>query len=245
MLGRYASIARYFLSTIIFILALSSVGFTQKLWEKSMTSWSGTDCHKILIGSPWATSVTGTGDSRDDILLRWFSSATVHKAMLRCKQVGQKYDKMAAEERQRFDAENASALDCADCKNYYILLMLRQGYAGTGPGVGDLGTLGIGDLGGRYFVKYSFADLKGNIYLENDQGERRQLAKYIQPTDPFGYAVLYFDRFDQAGKPLVTATSKTFTLVNQFSRVESHYTFVPARTEFKVSSMLIAGDLDL
>ena len=52
------------------------------------------------------------------------------------------------------------------------------------------------------------ADLQRYIYLQNDKGEKRQLAHFVPPKVPGEEAVFFFPRFGDKGNLLFTTENK-------------------------------------
>jgi hypothetical protein len=80
--------------------------------------------------------------------------------------------------------------------------------------------------------------LKGNMWLVNDKGERRELVQFNPPKNVSDMAVLYFARLDDKGNPFLTPGSKKFDFVFDGTFLSSgnpYAPWLPRHFEFDVS----------
>src|SRR4029453_11494098 len=103
--------------------------------------------------------------------------------------------------KKEFDDSSKGFLECAICKNYYVVSMTT---------VPDSMSQSIEEA---IFLGTTINDLKGNVFLENDKGEQRELVQITPPKGPRDSAYLFFARKDDKGDLLVTPNNKQFKLV--------------------------------
>lgn len=241
------------------IAALSSTAAAQKYLEKPYSEWSKSEATKIVNESAWAkthqnVAVTAGSDGRQmvreqgrgggnpgsvsrtlgvaPVVIRLHSAPVIRQAMVRLQQMGVNYDKMGTEEKAAFDANRKGFLDCAICNEYYVVTLTKF-VDSSGETVDD----GI-------FQSMSLDDMKGNVRLENDKGERRELVQFTPPKVAGDSAVFFFKRADENGNMLITPDSKElrFVFENAFLTSGNRYGgLVPRAFEFKVSKLLIDG----
>lgn len=162
------------------------------------------------------------------------SSEVVRKATIRLRQLDAGYDKMSAEDKAKFDASQKIFMDCAICKDYYVVKLSKATFS-KGGGIDE----GI-------FQGMTLDELRGNIKLVNDAGEERELIQYNPAKSATDTAVFYFKRADANGKHLVTPETKSFRVVfsNDFLDAKNRFAYLlPRSFEFKVSKMIVGDKL--
>lgn len=162
------------------------------------------------------------------------SSEVIRKATVRLQQIAAGYDKMSAEDKAKFDASRKIFLDCAICKDYYVIKLSKATFS-KGGGVDE----GI-------FQGMTLDELRGNIKMVNDAGEERELIQYNPAKSATDAAVFYFKRTDANGKHLVTPETKSFRVVfsNDFLDARNRFAYLlPRSFEFKVSKMMVGDKL--
>lgn len=232
------------------VLFLNQSVLAQKTWEKSWKEWKRDDVLKILNNSPWAysysdidivymtqglnnqTTTQVDSGASPQIIVRLYSAQTVQRALVRMNQLDQKYDSMNAQQKAEFDERAKSFLNCANCKNYYIVILMQPGGRNAK------------NLIGNRFKDAKLEALKGSIYLTNDKGEKRELTQFAAPKSDDGFAVFYFDRFDANQKPLITKESKKFNVIFRAGKDDDRKAFLQEKVEFDVSKMIIDGEVD-
>ncbi len=165
------------------------------------------------------------------VVIRLHSSPYVRQAMVRLQQLGAKYDKMNPEEKAKFDASRKGYLDCAICKDYYVVTITK-----FTDSSGETVNEGI-------FQSMSLEDVKGHITLANDAGEERELVQFTAPKTGGDPAIFFFKRTDDAGKALLTPETKElrFVFSNEFVQKDKRYSALyPRRFEFPVSKMIVS-----
>ena len=166
------------------------------------------------------------------VTLRLHSSEVLRKATVRLQQLDIGYDKMSDEDKAKFDASRKNFLDCAICKDYYVVTLTKAAF--TKGGSVDEGI----------FQGMTLTDLKGNVRLVNEAGEIRELVQFTPPKAAGDSALFFFKRVDDAGKHLVTKDTKEirFVFENEFLGPKNRFaSFLPRFFDFKVSKMVV-GD---
>lgn len=250
-------------SICLFILAVSISA--QKTWEKPMEKWSKDDALKVLSSSPWSQTYQSTSGSSfaaaqqvnreqsqtansggsnprsvarnfgpPPVVVRLHSAMPIRQAIVRLQQISANYDKLDEKKKAEFDAGTKVFLGCAICQNYYVVT-LTQFTDSSGQFVEE----GI-------FQTMTLKDFQGNIWLENEKGEKRELVQFTPPKGRGDSAVFFFARKDNKGDIFLTPEIKDFKLVfkNEFLETGNRYAgLVPRKFEFKVSKMMVADSL--
>ena len=165
------------------------------------------------------------------IVIRLHSSPYIRQAMVRTQQIAVKYDKMNPEDKAKFDASRKGYLDCAVCKDYYVVTITKYTDS-SGETVNE-----------GFFQSMSLEDVKGHISLANDSGETRELVQFTAPKLGGDPAIFFFKRTDDSGKLLITPETKElkFVFSNEFVQKDKRYAgLYPRRFEFPVSKMLVS-----
>ena len=251
---------------LILLCFFSNVAVAQKTSEKPYNKWSKDEALRILSDSSWAKTYQSTAGSasasasqvgreqgqtassggsnprsvaRDfgppPVVLRLHSALQIRQALIRMQQISAGYDKMDEKQKAQFDESAKNFLACAICQNYYVVTLTQFPNA-SGPGVEE----GI-------FERMALKDMKGNVWLENESGEKRELVQFTPPKGRGDSAVFFFARNDDKGSPFLTAQNKEvkFVFKNDFLATNNPYAgLVPRNFEFKVSKMLVGNNLD-
>jgi hypothetical protein len=242
-----------------------SAAFAQKVPDKPYNQWGKEDALKIVNESAWAktyqstSGATGAAASqvareqgqsvsrggsdprsvaRDfgppPIRMRLHSGLPLRQAMVRLQQLDNGYDKMNDADKAAFDASKKGFLDCTICKNYYVITITKDRDAGRS-------TVEEG-----VFQGMTFEDLKGQIKIENDKGEMREIVQFNAPKGPNDMAVMYFKRTDEAGKDLITAEAKSFKIVfsSDFRSTKNRFAYlIPNTMDFRVDKLMMGESL--
>ncbi|HEX8288063.1 MAG TPA: hypothetical protein VF556_08710 [Pyrinomonadaceae bacterium] len=253
---------------LLFFVLICSLTITinaQKTLEKPYQKWSKSDAMKILTASAWAqtyqspeasalaaqqeirreqgqTATRGGNDPKSTprdfgqppVVIRLHSALPVRQALVRIRQIESGYDKMDEKQRADFDKSSRGFLDCAICKNFYVITLTK-----------------FIDSSGQYvdegiFQRMEFEQLKNNVWLVNEKGERRNLIQFNPPKTAADMAVFYFARVDDKGISFLTPESKKFEFVfnNGFLDSRNPYTpMLPRRFEFNVTKLIVDGNL--
>ena len=204
--------------------------FGQKVWEKKPYSeWSMAEVVRVLDDSPWAQTQIERGEADFSVTVRLRSALPIRQALIRQRQLHLNYEKFPPAEKARFDADAKLFLDCADCAQYYIVT-LDSPFNHPSPL--------------RALKELSSEELKPNVSLVNDKGERRELVGFIPPKGEGEEALFLFRRFDDQGRPLLTSDSKRFSFKIE-PRVFEGKTPVPVKKfTFDVPKLLRAGEVE-
>lgn len=240
-------------------LCLTSAVIAQKVPEKPFQKWSKEEATKLLTDSPWvrtyqsaegiaAASQAQIGREQADqriyrdtyggsssrtlapipVVMRLHSALPVRQALVRLRQIQAGYDKMDEKDRIEFDKTTAGFLNCLICQKFYVISVTRfldSSRQSVEEGV---------------FQRMQLEQLKGNMWLLNDKGERRELVQFNPPKSASDMAILYFARLDDKGNPFLTAASKKFEFVIDGAFLNSsnpYAAWLPRRLEFDVSKM--------
>ena len=197
-------------------------------WEsKPVDQWDREDVAFILERSPWShriderkveTSAIGALNTGGSVSFVLRSALILRYAIIRKRQLDEKYDSMSAKEKDEFNKKYASVLKCEECEKYYIVAI--AGYSRT--------------LQNVPLVQAR----KERIFLSNEHGEKRMLAKYAPQKGNLGEALFFFPRYNEKGEPLLTPSNKTLTFhfayeLNDDDRVKSF-----ERVETKVADIV-------
>jgi hypothetical protein len=251
---------------IICICCLTNAVSAQKTWEKPFDKWSKDDALKIVTSSPWAqtyqspegaasaaarqigreqrdTVNSGGNNPRSyarnfgpaPVVIRLHSALPVRQAIIRGRQIAAGYDKMDDKKKAEFNESSKGFLSCEICQNYYVV-SLTQFPDPSGQSVEE----GI-------FQRLTFENLKGNAWLINDKGEKRELVQFTPPKSRGDSAYFFFARKDDKSNLFLTPDSKEFKFVfnNEFLTVSNPYAgLVPRNFEFKVSKMMLGDKVE-
>ena len=233
--------------------------FAQKVSEKPFQKWSKEEATKLLTDSPWvrtyqsaagvaAASQAQIGREQADqrlyrdtyggsaartvqpvpVVMRLHSGLPVRQAIVRLRQIQAGYDKMDETQRTEFDKTTAGLLNCVICQKFYVITMTRF-LDSTRQSVEE----GV-------FQRLSLEQLKGNMWLQNEKGERRELVQFNAPKSASDMTVLYFARLDDKGNSFLTSESKKFQFVFDGTILSSgnpYASWLPRHFEFDVSKI--------
>lgn len=255
--------------SVLSILLIFGTVVAQKTWEKPMQKWSKEDVIKILNTSPWVqtyqstegmaaidkeqiaktqndlrinTSTTSQNVSGSTtrtlsvvpVIIRLHSALPIRQALVRLQQIEAGYDKMDEKKRTAFDKAMTNILDCPLCQDYYVVTMAKA-INSSRENVED-----------GLFQTMKNEQLKGNIWLVNEKGEKQELEQFIPPKSATDLALFFFKRKTDKGTLFLTPEDKHFKFVfnNTFLNSNNAYSnILPRSFEFKVSSITVNGDL--
>ena len=212
---------------------------TESAWAKTYQSTKGTDV--ALAGQNARlqnqTATRGGSDPRSvardlgpaPVVMRLHSALPVRQALVRLQQIDAGYDKMNEADRATFDKSREKFLECAICKDYYVVTITK--FVDSTGQVADEGI----------FQGFTLEELKGNVRLVNDKGVTRDIVQFNSPKNARDQAVFYFKRTDETGQPLLTPDSKEvkFVFTGDFLSTKNRFAYlVPNTFEFKISKMI-------
>lgn len=218
---------------------------TDSAWAKPYQSTKGSAiASQVQIAREQAqTSSSGGSNPRSvgrdfgppPVTMRLHSAYPVRQAIVRLRQIEAGYDKMSDADRAAFDASQQKFLECAICKDYYVITLVKA--------VDSSGRLADEGL----FQGMTYEQLKGSVKLVNDKGEERELAQFNGPKNSRDQAVFYFKRTDAAGVPLLTRESKEVTFVFGADLIDEKRNrfaiYIPRTFEFKISKLMLGDKL--
>ena len=239
----------------------------QKALDKPFQKWSQDDALKILNISQWTksyqsaegmaaldkaaiqkeqdnTKITPGPKASDGgaqaatltvapILVRLHSGLVVRQAYVRLQQIAAGYDKMDEAKRAAFDSSTKDLLACPLCKNYYIVTMSKS-IDSSGTSVEE-----------GLFQTMNLQQMKGNIWIVNENGVKAELAQFIPPKGGKDLAVFFFPRRTAEGAELISPQSKSFRVAfnNEFFTSSNPYAkFLPKSFEFEVGKLIHGED---
>jgi hypothetical protein len=245
---------------------LTVAASAQKNLDKPFQNWSKSDATKIVSDSGWAqtyqsiagsssalaqqiarestqTANRGGGNPRSvernlgppPVVIRLHSALPVRQALIRLQQIGAGYDKMSGDKKAEFDASTKGFLECAICKNYYVVT-LTQFTDASNQRVEE-----------AIFQRFTLNDVKDNVYLINDKGEKRELVQFTPPKGAGDSAIFFFARKDAQGNQFLTPDNKEFKFVfkDDFLTSRNPYAgLIPRNFEFKVSKITVSENLE-
>lgn len=241
----------------LILLAATSVS-AQKFLDKPYTTWTRENAMDVISNSGWAKTyqnmeasasadmreaarsqadnrLAGQERGRSDrsgglapVVARLHSASPIRLALVRLNQLGSGYDKMDAQQKAAFDEKAKGLLECAICQTHYVVTM-TQSPNSSGQSVEE-----------AIFQGMTMEQMKGNIWIEDEQGKKRDLVQFIAPQKRGDSAVFFFPRKDAQGQELLSAASKEVNVVfnNNFLVTSNRFSpLVPRRFEFSVSKM--------
>jgi hypothetical protein len=208
---------------------LITSAYGQTIWEKKpYTEWSMGEALRVLDDSPWAQTQIESGKEAFTVTIRLRSALPIRQALIRQRQLQLNYGKFSPAEKARFDADAKDFLTCSDCAEYYIVT-LTSAFNHPYPL--------------RVLEGLSLDELKSQVSLTNDKGERRSLAGFIPPRAEGKEAMFIFQRFDDHGSPLLTTADKQLHFKIE-QRVFEGKTLVPIKKfTFGVSKLIQNGEV--
>ncbi|MEP7148477.1 MAG: hypothetical protein ABI857_06295 [Acidobacteriota bacterium] len=245
---------------LVLTLMAASPANGQKFLEKPYREWSKEEAFKVTADSPWAVEYQSerglddqarlqqrreqadtrlSGSDRGNqgrpsvpipVVMRLHSALPVRQAIVRLQQIGAGYDKMKREEQEKFDASTAKFLECAICRDYYVVTLGKWR---------DTSTVGISD---GIFQTFKYEDLKGKVSLVNDRDERLEIVSFTPPKNSTDSAIFFFKR-PVAEAPFFLRSDKEirFLFSNDLRDNTSAYSkLIPRVFEFKISKILSA-----
>ncbi len=221
------------ITTLLVLVSMSSnvIGQKTAAWEsKPIDQWNETDVADILQRSAWGQRLNDRigQSSFAGLILQDFNAAfilrsalTIRLALIKQKQLSEKYDSMSETQRNKFNEKYRSLRECEQCERYYIVSVHGDSRVLSDPS----------DINRR---------LK-TIYLANDKGERRILEKFVRQTQRGAEALFFFPRNDENGKPLLTVDNKTLTFNLRTEPNDDNVMRLIERVQVKVKDLVRDG----
>lgn len=254
----------------LFLVCLSCLTATisaQKYLDKPFQKWSKEEALKVLTDSPWVETYqsaeglanadreqiarsqadqsmssrqtvgsAGRTTGQTPVVVRLHSALPVRQALVRLQQIEAGYDKWDDKKRADFDAARKNLLECPICKDYYVVTMTKF-LNSSDNGVQD-----------GLFQTMKSEDLKGNIWLLNDKGEKRDLREFTPPKGARDFAIFFFPRRDANNNDLLTSDSKDLKIVFDggfLNKSKNPYAeMLPANFDFRVPKLLVGDKIE-
>jgi hypothetical protein len=247
--------------SVALLFAFSSTLIAQNaLFDKPVDKWSKNDAMDILSSSSWAQThfsnagaaaaaqsealrqqsdnrLTGQERGRAErvgtpspVIIRLHSALPIRLALLRLNQLAAGYDKMNDKQKGEFNDSGRRLLECSPCQKYYVVsLTLAPNPSGQ-------------NVEEAIFEGMTMEQMKGNIWLENEKDQTRQLVHFIAPQKRGDSAVFFFDRNDEKGEALVSKDNKELSFVFNPTFMNNTNRFahlLPRKFDFKVSKITV------
>lgn len=202
-------------------------------WQsKPFNQWTQKEAQKVLTDSPWSKTVASSGPmvnfgnygintpTPDRVYVaRLRSALPVRQAILRLRQLKEKYDSMSDKDKAKFDEKNKPLVECPACADNYVISLIPPRAADTRSPTTE--------------------KMKLFVQLMDDRGQRRELVHFV-PTKATGEEVIFFfPRLDGRGQPLLTPSSKRLIFTIDTASIGLDATI--QRFEFDVSKMTDGG----
>lgn len=201
---------------------------TESWQNKPYSQWTKDEARKVLNESPWALRVErsipiGTGSAGNiqskAYTLRLRSALPIRQALLRLRQLDEKYDKMDEKKKAEFDEKNKPLIECPACVDNYVVTL-------SPPAGADTRTVTLDKM--KLFVR-----------LVDERGRARQLVHFTAAKTTGAEITFFFPRLDEKNEPLLTPASKKliFTIDTSVVALDT----MLWRFEFDVAKMLSDG----
>jgi hypothetical protein len=216
------------LSLAASLIAATAAGSAQKdEWQsKPYQQWTKKEAQKMLADSPWAQTIGSGGGAMTQTpdklyTLRLRSALPVRQALLRLRQLNEKYDEMSDKKKAEFDEKSKPLVDCPACVDNYVLSLYSPEPAQT--------------------RMLTLEKVKLYVRLMDERGRQRELVHFVPAKSPGDEIVFFFSKFDEKGEPLLTPASKSlvFTIDTSVLAMEA----VIRRFDFDVSKMIMNGQV--
>lgn len=246
---------------MLFALIFAAPSFAQKPWERDVSKLDKDDALHILNDSPFAKSYTSPNSAADaekanvaremgnsvltggsnpkstgrtaaapPVTARLHSARVVREAIVRLKKLTPEYENLGSAERKAFNDQQAAYIENKIYDNFYVISITKS--PDSTPGQVDEGI----------FQRTTLADVKGNVWLVTDSGEKLDVFQFTPSKGGGGSAYFFFKRLNDAGEPFIKPTTKSFRIVfsNDYLTTKNPYTpFLPRNFEFTVNKIMI------
>lgn len=204
-------------------------------WQgKPFREWTEKEARKVITESPWARTVASSGPmvnfggygnntpTPDKVYIaRLRSALPVRQAILRLRQIKEKYDSMSDGRKAEFDEKNKPLVECPACADNYVVSLIPPRSADTRTPTTE--------------------KMKLVVQLMDDRGQRRELVHFVASKATGEEVIFFFPRFDDKGQPLLTPSSKR--LIFTIDTASLGMDAVIQRFEFDVSKMVEGGSV--
>ncbi|MFM8440185.1 MAG: hypothetical protein ACKN97_02740 [Acidobacteriota bacterium] len=256
----------YLVVSLVMVLVFSSSMNAQKVWERDWKFWSVDEALLILKDSPFAKSymspeaaaaaeqanvtrelnqsvLRGGSNPRSSersagiapIVARLHSSLQVRQAIVRLRQLSSDYGKLSGGERRQFDDQQRAYIENPLYNDYYVISVTK--FADSTQGKVDEGI----------FERTTLQEIKGNVFLLSDSGERLDVFQFTPAKGGSGSAYFFFKRLNNKGEPFLKPSMKTFRIVfsNDFLTSSNPYTpYLPRNFEFNIGKITFDNHIE-
>ncbi len=202
-------------------------------WQgKPFREWTEKEARKVISESPWARTVASSGPmvnfgeygtntpTPDKVYVaRLRSALPVRQAILRLRQIKEKYDSMSDGDKAKFDEKNKPLVECPACAENYVVSLVPPRSADTRSPTTE--------------------KMKLYVQLMDDRGQRRELVHFVGSKATGEEVIFFFPRLDERGQPLLTPASKRLIFTIDTSSIGMDAAI--QRFEFDVSKMTDGG----
>ncbi len=195
-------------------LAAGAAAFGADFWEnKQYDKWSQKECNKLLTNSPWAQDYTlinqglqQSTQASDDgqqfqikYQMQLRSALPIRQALVRQMQIAQKYDSLAAEQKQKFDQSAKAFLD-SDFSEVVVVYVTYSVNSQTKGRELD-----------SYWQTQTTDLLRNSVFLRNSRGDKLAIKQFNPPQGQERSFQFIFPR-EADGKELIGLDDKTLIL---------------------------------
>ncbi|HLL76531.1 MAG TPA: hypothetical protein VK421_14860 [Pyrinomonadaceae bacterium] len=228
--GRRFLLAAAAASAVAATVAAQGDGWLGKPYQQ----WTKGEVQKVLSDSPWARTVMQSGPvvsvggnaagTSDKVYVAQLRSAMpVRHALLRLRQLNEKYDSMSDKKKAEFDERNRPLVECPACAENYVVSLI--------PPTSAVNTRTV-----------TLPAMKPHVRLLDERGRKRELVHFTPAKGPGQEIIFFFPRLDERGEPLVTPASKKliFTIDTNVLGLDATTT----RFEFDLPKMIRDGRVE-
>jgi hypothetical protein len=195
------------MKTLITILFLAVTLFAQNDWKsKDFDKWDTKDVETILNKSSWIVKQSFKSGYNEisksneiTMTVRLRSSMAIRLALIRQIQLGMEKQNLKPEEKEAYLKKQKGLYDCPACVDNFVITISSVS-----------SETGQYDHIYNYYRTTTLEQLKKNIFLQNDKGEKRELVHFVAPKTPGDEAQFFFNRFDDKNNLFLSKESKYF-----------------------------------
>jgi hypothetical protein len=233
------------IATLLFSAMLGAVAASQgkEFWQrKDYRQWSDSEVRKMLEDSPWARNytlsqvhITPLQNNESDALARervenprftyrvqFRSAQPLRKALVRQMQLAQKYEQMAAEQKQKFDEQAEKFLSASFPESVIVHVSFTTNVQQDDRDVA------------AHWQRQTTEQLRNSTYLIGSKGERIELQRYSVADSGRSFQFVFPRR------PL-SAQDKSVKLEFRHPRLRAQGE-VRVLIEFRTEKMLVQGE---
>jgi hypothetical protein len=160
--------------------------------------------------------------------MRLRSSMAIRLALIRKNQLETDVSKLSEKDRAAFNQRQRGLYDCPGCIDHYVVTLTSKSKEGANI-----------DAVYTTFGNAKIDEIKRYIYLQNENGEKRELVNFVAPKAPHEEAIFYFSRLDKDGNLLFTKENKHLILNFANNEVNSIVNF-----RFDIAPLVVGDRVD-